>query len=1011
MRLLDLSLENYRVHRQLRVEFAPDLTLIGGPNESGKSTLVEALHRVLFLRAKGTSEEHRAMRPLVAAGGHPTVTLRFLARGRTWTLKKVFSGTNGTVSLSCPEEAALNGDPADERLAGLLGVEGPASGSRLALQWSHVWLWQGTASSDPTDPATNPSERLSARLQTQSGGGDLLASPLDQHLLKHFTDETAKNYTANGSAVAKGPLGRAQEMLTRARERHALAQERLSRYEGALHNSEDASTQITRLGNDLARLGREQSDLKVKQDRLRDLRSQEEREATDADRLARIHAELRQHHDAIAAKQASLESLTADLAPLVAREEQLVARAASAHAAFQEAETLRESSLSRAAQARGRHELLSAASALHDSALRRAELEARAEDQRTREESLARLRAELARLPALDAPALGRLEALDRARLESLAGLKSLSTGIDVLALDGSAYLADRALQPGDSVDLTDSAELRLGTGTRLRLRPGGGLSLADARTAAQQAEKKLADALGQFALPNVETARTSLTARQIALDRISSAQRELAAPKFSRLDADLAAARENHAQTERRLNLLRSSWPDVDVPEDRSALAQALTEAETEDRNQQAIAAEASRTLVAQRTASEKAGGDLAAHRRDIESRRVAQGNLFVELGLLRQTHGEDNTRTARLATDAAAAQAAATRLSQTRSAIAELQPDLLERSADRLKRALEGLERERSSQRDRLITAQAHLRSEGIEDPVGDAREAAAIVARVEAEFAAVQQEAEAMKLLRELYHGAQQALADRFTRPLIERTRDYLRCLFGEGAAIALQHSPKGFSNLTVSRAHGPAVEFSSLSLGAREQVAAAFRLAAAEFLAGEHEGALPMIFDDSFAYSDPDRVRVLQNMLDLAASRGLQLVILSCTPADYATLGARQMMLSGPAPALPKHAPSVPLPAPADPEQDEDDHSERGDAPSVAGTASVNSTDAASVAERMLQMLQRAQATGAPLVSTRTLRSELGCGPDEFNAARDLLVSRGRIVLEGRSQRLAGPSIVG
>ena len=32
-----------------------------------------------------------------------------------------------------------------------------------------------------------------------------------------------------------------------------------------------------------------------------------------------------------------------------------------------------------------------------------------------------------------------------------------------------------------------------------------------------------------------------------------------------------------------------------------------------------------------------------------------------------------------------------------------------------------------------------------------------------------------------------------------------------------------------------------------------------------------------------------------MLDLAASRGLQVIVLSCTPADYGALGARSMVL--------------------------------------------------------------------------------------------------------------------
>ena len=49
------------------------------------------------------------------------------------------------------------------------------------------------------------------------------------------------------------------------------------------------------------------------------------------------------------------------------------------------------------------------------------------------------------------------------------------------------------------------------------------------------------------------------------------------------------------------------------------------------------------------------------------------------------------------------------------------------------------------------------------------------------------------------------------------------------------------------------------------------------------------------DDAFAYSDPDRVQTLQRMLYLAASRGLQVIVLTCAPSDYAALGATHVTL--------------------------------------------------------------------------------------------------------------------
>jgi uncharacterized protein YhaN len=63
--------------------------------------------------------------------------------------------------------------------------------------------------------------------------------------------------------------------------------------------------------------------------------------------------------------------------------------------------------------------------------------------------------------------------------------------------------------------------------------------------------------------------------------------------------------------------------------------------------------------------------------------------------------------------------------------------------------------------------------------------------------------------------------------------------------------------------------------------------------AEILAQSHEGCLPVVFDDAFAHSDPERVQKLLRLLDLAASRGLQVIVLTCTPADYTGLGATEV----------------------------------------------------------------------------------------------------------------------
>ena len=49
MRIKSVILRQYRLHRELKIDLDDSRTLIGGANESGKSTLVEAVHRAFFL--------------------------------------------------------------------------------------------------------------------------------------------------------------------------------------------------------------------------------------------------------------------------------------------------------------------------------------------------------------------------------------------------------------------------------------------------------------------------------------------------------------------------------------------------------------------------------------------------------------------------------------------------------------------------------------------------------------------------------------------------------------------------------------------------------------------------------------------------------------------------------------------------------------------------------------------------------------------------------------------------
>ena len=119
MEFIKATIKNYRVHKEQVVDFNSNLTLVGGDNEKGKSTIAEAIYRALFLKADGQSEAIEGMKSTKHLGGDPEVELVFRSNGKVFTLLKKF-GKKGSVTLSEPSMTTLNGDGAETMLADII---------------------------------------------------------------------------------------------------------------------------------------------------------------------------------------------------------------------------------------------------------------------------------------------------------------------------------------------------------------------------------------------------------------------------------------------------------------------------------------------------------------------------------------------------------------------------------------------------------------------------------------------------------------------------------------------------------------------------------------------------------------------------------------------------------------------------------------------------------------------------------------------------------------------------
>ncbi len=897
MHLISVVLRNYRLHRELKLDFDPSLTLIGGPNESGKSTLIEAVHRALFLKAKGNTEYHRALNSALHAG-HPEVDLTFEAGGHTYVLKKRF-GATGSTSLTPSNAVLITGDAAESELARLLSVEPGISGKAIPIQWAHLWVWQGQAGNDPSEHATAQQNALLQRLQ-HLGGAAALQSELDVRTAKYFADAREQIYTQADKPKVGSELERAERACIASLDRLASAKDQMQKLDSAAADLESASRTLAESGKILDGLSKQQEAIETNSRQLVELRQQEIEQSHAAKGATARYNALDTANRQIVATRREISELEANLKPQDEAINELAESCQEAKSQAAMAETAYRNAAEVVRTARFRRDLALSHILQFEKIELHAKLDAKAKKISKFRDKLSGLEKQLAKLPNFDKTDLVKIQKLDGLCSNARSALQAMATGLEVIDADKPVNAGGESIKVGQRQILTADTEVRIGSTVRLRIQPGGGISLAEARQTEADALKELQDFLDSLGIQSVKQAVEAHASRVEISSQIKIVQAELDGMGAVEIDQELQYALNELTTANASVERLAAVVSDVPVPENKvnakssaKALGAKLSEAEDLETANQTIYERAGKKFAT----VEKS---LAEKRLETEKQRAKLTGLNAQLDLLQKTHGDDNFRSQALVECEAAKEAATQLLKGTTNAIISLQPELLESDRTRIVRAIKEKTAEQNEAGKQIAVAKAALISDGSEDPATELATAAAKARSATDHRNSVLRQAQAIALLNQLFEEEQKNLSEQFTQPLADKISGYLQCVFGVGARVQVDLENNEFTGLRLSRPNsgGAPFAFDTLSGGAKEQTAAAVRLAMAEVLAGEYGGCLPIVFDDAFAYSDPERVNQLQRMLDLAATRGLQVIVLSCNPADYASLGATTITLKSP-----------------------------------------------------------------------------------------------------------------
>ena len=899
MRLISATLRNYRVHKELTVSFDPSRNLIGGPNESGKSTLAEAIHRALFLRAKTGGGIQKEM---VSSSHHgePEVSLRFEAGGVTWELEKRFAANKGSTRLTGAGLTTLKDEEADSKLSEILKTQsgGRANASQLASTWSHLWVWQGSSGEDPAGHATLHKDTLVQRLQ-KDGIAAVMQSATDQRVRERIAAAYDELFTGTGKPKAGSKPELARLQLAKSEEDLSRAQETAARLDQAINNHARAEKEIAEAASALPGLREQHTAAVVKLTQVTELRRQEETQLRAFQSATTTREQISKDDAKILQLQQQVTTASTALVPAEEKQTVLATDEETTRSASQAAEVSHRNAADAVRQTRLHHDLSAAILSALEKSETHQRLATRSKEADTIRLALSRIQTELSKLPTLTAKDLATLRKLDRDASQAAATLQAMATGIELLQSATTVTLDGQPLTPGESRILADVGELTIGAGTRLRIRPGGGSSLSEARALATSTQGGFSDALARHTLRDLDHAASVFEQRQALAQQIAQHEShwktlggESLATELAMAAAALDAA---NAEIQRRKDALGN---EILVPFP-TALAEARTLlSTTQEKLGQAETAESSarRTSEQNRSRLETASDTLKRHRDQIASARQSLRDLETRSKVLEETHGHATARQTALTHAREAEQSVAAHLTATRQLLAELAPETLTADLERFQRAIAQQETRRREAEDRSITARAHLTLDGSSDPKADLSYALARCEAARELNASEQRRAKAIGKLHQLFSDSREAIDRSLVQPLADRISGYLQCLFGPGAEVRVNLSDTGIQGLDLIRAGDPAFGFSSLSGGAKEQVAAAVRLAMAEILATDHHGCLPILFDDAFAYTDPQRVQSLQRMLNLAALRGLQVIVLTCAPADYSAFGAEESRLT-------------------------------------------------------------------------------------------------------------------